>query len=142
MWDSVVDSRADDYLGADRCGAPRVEVSRHAQHTTVVKLTGEHDMSTKARLLDALALAARTPFAVIDLSDCTFVDSSFIAAVAGFRSVQTCRLAVVVPESQPAVRRILEKVRIHEFVTVLSTLEQGLRVAAESIEAEAAPPEA
>ena len=47
----------------------------------MVRLRGDHDLSTKPRLLDALATVRRASGVVIDLTECTFVDSTIIAAI-------------------------------------------------------------
>lgn len=47
----------------------------------VVRLCGDHDLSTKPSLLEALAAVRRASGVVIDLTRCTFVDSTIIAAI-------------------------------------------------------------
>jgi anti-anti-sigma factor len=47
----------------------------------VVRLCGDHDLSTKPRLIDALVAVRRASAVVIDLTECTFVDSTIIAAI-------------------------------------------------------------
>ena len=46
-----------------------------------MRLSGDHDLSTKPQLLDALAGVRRASGIVIDLTRCTFVDSTIIAAI-------------------------------------------------------------
>jgi anti-anti-sigma factor len=60
---------------------PRIEVDPGPEGDVVVRLCGDHDLSTKPRLLEALAAVRRAPGVVIDLTRCTFVDSTIIAAI-------------------------------------------------------------
>jgi anti-anti-sigma factor len=58
-----------------------VEIDSAPGGDVVVRLCGDHDLSTKPRLLHALAGVRRASGVVIDLTECTFVDSTIIAAI-------------------------------------------------------------
>ena len=74
----------------------------------VVKLRGEHDLSGKQRLADSLAMAGGKRDVLVDLSECTFMDSSVI----GVLSLACDRvigrggwLRLVIPPEATTVRR-------------------------------------
>ena len=49
--------------------------------TAIVKLRGELDLSSRARLTQVLAGASAQATVLVDLSECTFADSSVVAAL-------------------------------------------------------------
>jgi anti-anti-sigma factor len=66
---------------------------------TVLRLAGEHDVATAGAVRDALA-DARDAAVVVDLTGCTFADSSIIAALLQAR--RECPAFAVVLPSDPA----------------------------------------
>jgi anti-anti-sigma factor len=60
----------------------RIDVRGVADDTIVITLSGEHDLFTKLRLQEALADAREEPNVIIDLTPCTFIDSTIIGALA------------------------------------------------------------
>jgi anti-anti-sigma factor len=134
MSDSVLTfPRADYRAGTEELGAPNVEVVRHSAWIAVVNLIGEHDLSTRDSMLDALASAASQPSVVVDLSRCTFVDSSFIGVLVALHGTDICTVRLVVPETQGIVRRTLEMVQMDRFFAIHGSLEQALLAAAADV---------
>jgi anti-anti-sigma factor len=130
MSDSVLPSpRADYRAGTEELGMPSVEVVRHGVRIAVVSLVGEHDLSTKSSMLDALASAACQPCVVVDLSRCTFVDSSFISVLVALYGTEICTVRLVVPETQRVVWRTLQLVQMDRFFAIHDSLEQALLAA-------------
>lgn len=131
MSDPVLYPRANHRARAGDVGTPRVEVRLHAPHTTVVTLIGEHDLATTPRLLEAFELASQERYVVIDLTPCTFVDSSLVSAVLSLRRMQAGGelVGLVVAEGQRGVRRTLEMLRIDELFPVHGSLDEALRAA-------------
>ena len=130
MSDSVLPSpRADYRAGTDDLGMPSVEVVRHSARIAVVSLVGEHDLSTRDRVLDALASAASQPCVVVDLSRCTFVDSSFIGVLMALYGTDICTVRLVVPATQRVVWRTLQLVQMDRFFAIHDSLEQALLAA-------------
>jgi anti-anti-sigma factor len=85
----------------------------------VVVLHGEHDLATVSAIADALARVDGN--VLVDLSPCTFLDSSAIGAIMG-GSLQLERaghvLEVVAPPDNGMVARTLEIVRLCDVVPV------------------------
>ena len=125
MPDSVYSSLHTDER-ADDLATPSVEVTSHAARVALVALVGEHDLSTKPRLIDALVRASEQPFVVVDFSLCTFVDSSVVGALVALRGVGISSIMLVVPDTQRIVRRTFELAGIVEFFPVYDSLEQAL----------------
>jgi anti-anti-sigma factor len=93
---------------------------------TVLKVTGELDLATAPQVEGLLDDDAPTP-RVIDLSKCSFVDSSGLRVLvaAARRSEESgARLAVVTDE--PAILRVLEITALAEMVDVHPTLDAAL----------------
>jgi anti-anti-sigma factor len=132
MSDSVSPSpRADYHAGTEELGTPSVEIVRHTERIARVALIGEHDLSTRDSLLDALASAASRPCVIVDLTRCTFVDSSFIGVLVALHGTDICTIRLVVPGTQGIVRRTFEIVQIEQFFVIHDSLEQALLAAAE-----------
>lgn len=74
-----------------------------------VSLVGEHDIATHEQVVEALAQVSGN--LLVDLTECTFIDSTVIGAVSA-RSVALRRdghrLELVVPPAGSAVTRVLE----------------------------------
>jgi anti-anti-sigma factor len=96
----------------------------------VLRLCGDHDASTIATLEPALDAAILDEAAVIvDLSECTFLDSSCVAVL--FRARQRAAggrlVAVIEPGSAMAASRLLDLVRFSSVVPVYESREDAAR---------------
>jgi anti-anti-sigma factor len=58
-----------------------LEVENHAPNVAIVAVRGEHDLTTKPALAEALARASDHLNVLVDLSECPFMDSSLIGAL-------------------------------------------------------------
>jgi anti-anti-sigma regulatory factor len=99
-------------------------------HTTVVTIAGEHDFRTH-RYLERQLLRARSAEAVvIDLSPCTFLDSTIMRTLlaAGASSLPR-RVLLVLPTDGSIAFRALNLVRIDEFFPTHARLEDALTAA-------------
>jgi anti-anti-sigma factor len=97
---------------------PAVEVDLSLPGVAFIALHGEHDLSSKERLSEALAKAGARRDVFVDLSECTFMDSSVVAAFFHARTkleLRDGRLELIIPPRAAAVRRVAE-------VTVLSAI--------------------
>lgn len=61
--------------------ADDIEVEFHSATAAIVTLRGEHDLSSKLEVARALATASGCRDVLVDLSECTFIDSSVISAL-------------------------------------------------------------
>src|SRR3954453_21902111 len=69
--------------------APRtVSLERHSPAVAIVTLRGEHDLATRAEINAALARAGGEADVLVDLSDCSFIDSSVIGARRGVPGIR------------------------------------------------------
>ena len=87
----------------------QVAVEHQARGISIVTMRGEHDLNTHPVLAQALALAAAHSNVVIDLTECSFIDSTVIQEF--IRTSETVgangeRVVLVIPPEQPAVSRI------------------------------------
>jgi anti-anti-sigma factor len=53
----------------------------HSTHAAIVTLCGEHDLASAEELKAALVTASRRRYVIVDLSGCTFIDSSVISVL-------------------------------------------------------------
>jgi anti-anti-sigma factor len=112
---------------SDQPSSPDVQVeirpARAPQFAAIVSLLGEHDLATAPALRETLA-----PFLgdlLVDLSECTFVDSTVIGAlIACAQQLQRegHALSLVVPPENANIARTLDIVRIRELVRVHARL--------------------
>lgn len=102
---------------------PTVELEIvEAIDAAIVKLRGEHDFTTKPSIREALTqAAARAPRVVVDLSECTFADSSLVQVLVEARArfrVDGVVIEVVIPPAATAVRRLAQLVSLAEILPV------------------------
>jgi anti-anti-sigma factor len=110
-------------LQSDQPPSQDVEVevrpARAPQYAAIVSLRGEHDLATAPELRDALSPVFGD--VLVDLSECTFVDSTVIGAlIAASQELQRegHTLALVVPPENADVARTLEIVRIGDLLSI------------------------
>jgi anti-anti-sigma factor len=104
-----------------------VEIRELSAHTTIVALIGEHDLFTKLRLVEALEQARMAPVVIIDLTACTFVDSTIIETfVRAVRRSLAQRVEFVLPVRRSIVERALSLVGASDFLTIHASLERAL----------------
>jgi anti-sigma B factor antagonist len=113
---------ADEHTGIGICELPG---------GVVISLKGDHDLSTKPQLLEALTRLRRGPWAVIviDLRQCTFVDSTIIGAILAARrrdSSQEPNVSVVLPDDTSYVYRALSVVGLTDLVPAHLSIEAAL----------------
>lgn len=104
----------------------------------MVTRLGEHDISTEPQLARALAEASVHSVVVVDLSGCTFIDSTAIASLINGASAvhaRNERFALVIPPEQRHVTRIAKMLRLSEFLAVHESRDAALA----SLEAGEAP---
>ena len=108
----------------------QIDVNRTEGAAVVVAIRGEHDLYTAPALREQLsALVADGQPVVVDLSGCTFIDSSILGVLLGaLRRTREAGSAfvVVLGEGEPAVRRIFEVTGLFGVFTVRDTLEEAV----------------
>src|SRR5690242_14179046 len=97
----------------------------------VISLRGDHDLSTKPDLVAALRRVRRAPAAaiVLDLRQCTFVDSTIIGAILEARrqvSARAPNVSVVLPDDTSYVYRALSVVGLGALVPAHASIEAAL----------------
>jgi anti-anti-sigma factor len=96
-----------------------VRPQRAPQYAAIVSLHGEHDLATSAALAETLRPLYGD--VLVDLSDCSFVDSTVIRALitaAQELDREGHSLSLVVPPENASIGRTLELVRIGELLRV------------------------
>jgi anti-anti-sigma factor len=104
---------------------PSVDLEPLSDEVAIVCLRGEHDMSTAPQLSAALDSACEHSYVFVDLSECTFVDSTVIACLLSAHHKQAGRMAhleLVLP-SHPAsiVQRIAKVARLDALLRLHET---------------------
>jgi anti-anti-sigma factor len=100
-----------------------VDVDQRAD-CVVVSVAGELDMATAETFGGAVApVAAATPHVVVDLSECTLVDSSGMRVISATIK-QAERVSIVA--SDPSVVRMLEITAVDTIVSVYPSLDAAL----------------
>jgi anti-anti-sigma factor len=100
---------------------PTVEVEIVSPDIGIATLCGEHDLGSKAELAEALARASEHRCLLVDLGECTFLDSTVLALL-----VATCqrmweqdrRLELVIPDDASAIRRVITIAGLTTFLTI------------------------
>jgi len=113
-----------------------------AERATVVTIGGEVDLSNADRLLDELMTrVGTTPWLVLDLSGCSYLDSAGLRMIA--RVDMRCRtvgsgLRLVV-DPGGSIDRVLAMTHMDEVLTVDPLLREALASALEEVEDSAEP---
>ena len=81
-----------------------VEIER-LDDCVVVRVEGELDLASAAAFEDALVSRHGSPEVIVDLSSCTFLDSSGMRAIAG-AAREASRVSIVATD--PSILRVLE----------------------------------
>jgi anti-sigma B factor antagonist len=106
-----------------------VEVEPHAPGVVIVSLRGEHDLNSKQVLTEVLASASAGADVLVDLSECTFMDSTVIGVlVLAFRaqSERGRRLELAIPPAAHAVQRVATIAGLTTFLPIHETRSAGL----------------
>jgi anti-anti-sigma factor len=106
-----------------------VELEHHAPHVAIVTLRGEHDLTTRAAINDALTRAGDGSHVLVDLSECSFIDSTVIGVlVLAFQAYgeQGRRLELAIPPSASAVQRVAKVTGLTTFFAIHETRSAGL----------------
>jgi anti-anti-sigma factor len=109
--------------------APAIDVEFSEPGIATVSLRGEHDLSTKRRLIEALAEASAQPNVLVDLCECTFMDSSVIAAMFVARKrlgERDGRLELVIPPEAGTVQRVASITSLAAILPIHATRDAGL----------------
>jgi anti-anti-sigma factor len=104
-----------------RTPAPEIVFEVPQAGTAIVKLRGELDISSRSCLAQALAGATEQAKVLVDLSECTFADSSVVVALVSASAElreRGGRLEVVIPPAANAVYRLAQLARLSDIVRV------------------------
>jgi anti-anti-sigma factor len=100
-------------------GTVKVEFS--SSDTAIVALVGEHDLHSRAALRATLAYAAEQRDVLVDLSHCSFVDSTIISLLLATQrtlSARDGRCELIIPPQAAYVTRLFEITGIAGLFTV------------------------
>ena len=100
---------------------PAIEIKHPAPGLAIVRMRGEHDLSTAPRLTQALDQAAAHSNVIVDLSECDFIDSTVIArllSTANDVRAQDEQLVVVIPPESKTVARVAHLIHLSELIPV------------------------
>jgi anti-anti-sigma factor len=105
---------------------PTVQAARVAGDVVVLTLTGDHDLATKPMLADRLRALGGAAAFVIDLTRCTFVDSTVIGAILAACEPGRPSLSLVLPPDSSYVTRALGVVGMRDVVPVHASVGAAL----------------
>lgn len=97
-----------------------VAVDSSSREQVVVRVHGDVDMATAARLEEALGSVPDTGSLVIDLSGCTFLDSAGVRVLTSAIRDER-RLSIVTPDG--GIRRVLEITAVDTVAGVYPSLD-------------------
>ena len=115
---------------AQRTTRPMTEVEFKLPGVAIIALSGEHDLASQQLLAEALAAASVRSNVLIDLCQCTFIDSSVIHAllVASEKlSQRDGRLELVIPPEAEALQRVAQLTSLAATLTIHETRSEGIR---------------
>jgi len=104
---------------------PAIEFEVHSANAAIVTLRGEHDLNSKAEVAKALSAASAYDNVVVDLSECSFLDSSVISALlhASNRLSEREGLLrlVIAGDGHAGVRRLFEVMDLQRVLPIHSS---------------------
>lgn len=95
-----------------------VDVRSASGDVFVLTLTGDHDLATKPMLVAELAGVPLDASVIVDLTRCTFIDSTVIGALLGARLPDRPRVSLVLPPDTSYVTRALSVVGMQDLLPV------------------------
>jgi anti-sigma B factor antagonist len=110
-------------------GAGELELrsEQHPSGATIVRVSGEVDLATVSELQQALAAGGRTQPLVVDLTECTFLDSSGVRVLlAAASEAETAAEPFALVAGERGVRRALDIAALPDRVPVHATLAEAL----------------
>jgi anti-anti-sigma factor len=124
---SVHESSSKDLGVGRREAQPRVEREALSLRVSIVTLSGEHDARMQQPVLEELSRTTYFPRLIVDLTPCTFIDSSMIATLLNCRRSGSRPVELVVPDDGGRVSRTISLARVDTLVHVHGTLDVALR---------------
>jgi anti-anti-sigma factor len=118
-----------------------IEIGAHSPAISIVTLRGEHDLHSWSEITLALANASQRPGVVIDLTACTFLDSTMLTVLLVAAKQLRARdgeLAVVIPR-QAEISRIFEVMNVDALVAIHETRSAAVAALCEEASSEEAP---
>jgi anti-anti-sigma factor len=103
---------------------PRIELREVSGHTTIVALSGEHDLFTRHQLEQKLEMAQIAALVIVDLTVCTFLDSTIIESL--LKARHRMRVEIVMPALGSIADRALRITGAPDFFTTYSSLGEAL----------------
>ena len=113
-------------------GAGELELTReqHPSGAVVVRVSGEVDLATVSELQQALAASGRAQPVVVDLTECTFLDSSGVRVLlAAATEAEGAGESFSLVAGEGGVRRALEIAAVPDRVPVHATLAEAVEAA-------------
>jgi anti-anti-sigma factor len=96
---------------------------------TVVHVAGDLDLATAPQLEEALSGRVEESGLVIDLSDCTFIDSTCVRVLVSVaRETEEAGARTALVATDPGILRVLEITALDTLVPVHSTVDEALAV--------------
>jgi anti-sigma B factor antagonist len=110
-----------------RAGDLDITVEALAEGGSVVRVNGELDLATKQHLEEAFEDADRSGRVVVDLTACTFLDSSAMRVlISTARSAQAAGGTLSLVVSDPGLLRVLQIAAVETVLPVHATLDAAL----------------
>jgi anti-sigma B factor antagonist len=108
---------------------PSVDVEHLAADLAIVNVHGEHDLGNRQALAETLAVAGDGCDVLVDLSECTFIDSTVLGvllAASQEREAAGARLGLVIPPGTHIVYRITEVAGVASFLPIYASRDEGV----------------
>lgn len=110
--------------------ANSIEVEVRSSHAGIVTLRGEQDLHSKPEVRKALAAASTSGNVLVDLSECTFIDSSVISELLRTSNnlhKQGGLLELVIPSgAHQAIRNVFELMGLQRVLPIHETRAEAI----------------
>jgi anti-sigma B factor antagonist len=119
----------------EHAAGPSVDVELAGADLAIVNVRGEHDLGNRQKLAETLASAGDGCDVLVDLSECTFIDSTVLGVLlAASQEHETAgtRLGLVIPPGAHIVFRITDVAGVAAFLPIYASRDEavaGLRAA-------------
>jgi anti-anti-sigma factor len=110
-----------------RAGDVEVTLEALPEGTVVARVEGELDLATSPDFQEAIETTDPGSRLVVDLTECTFLDSSAVRVLtATARAADAAGGSVLLVASDPGIRRVLQIAAIDTLLPVHETLDSAL----------------
>jgi anti-anti-sigma factor len=95
-------------------------------HISILEIEGDLNIANTKKLIEVIRNAiSESSFVIIDLSNISYINSTAIGALIGFRQHKNNEIKIVISYSNP-VYSIMKTLELHKFFNIYNSIDEAL----------------